>query len=641
MDNNSKRQVKKYLMDYLKKVVPNFQMKGKMFTCPKCGELTANIFPVESYSVFCYTPECQKIGDIFDMVRYYEYSGCEDVSKDEIAEDVIKMFNIKINDDENKLFDKYEKLVWDMVPVSKNSKASNIESEWQNKSHKDRAEWEQWIDSGINIGVKTGKMSNIVVIDLDLVGSNLKKRIYEGKPTEKMLENAKLDYDINLDIIKDNLPFLDWETLQQKTFGGVHLIYQYDAEIPKTTLDIKGIHVDIQSDGGQVVVEPSIVGGQNRQIIGDEIKPLPEELKKYILENSSKVEVKEEVMEEVANTDLTFESLNGNRNNTFIKLYGELRKEMPIKVAYNTLRKFNKLLDKKLPLKELQAMSREAEKYHEVDIKDISSKIIEHFKMVKHEVHLRDLKEVLNIERKDIEEALCSLVEQKKIYREKKDLYRFISDVEWRTDFLKMSKPLDIIVPYFNQFARFNEGSMIVIGGKTGHGKTHIVINMMEQFVKQGICPKLITTEADSGVGEISLARGMKEGDFKFFQTSRPTDVLFQDDEVRIIDWLKAPNSEFYMLDSIYEELNNKLVDHRGLLIVFAQLKSDGTFYADDMVQQFASFVGKFLYPERNGVADNLHPIIQSTKIRRPKTHRQYVEIPLEYNPDTKELKMR
>ena len=425
MDNNSKRQVKKYLLDYLKKVVPNFQMKGKMFTCPKCGELTANIFPVDSYSVFCYTPECQKIGDIFDMVRYYEYSGCEDVSKDEIAEDVIKMFNIKINDDENKLFDKYEKLVWDMVPVSKNSKASNIESEWQNKSHKDRAEWEQWIDSGINIGVKTGKMSNIVVIDLDLVGSNLKKRIYEGKPTEKMLENAKLDYDINLDIIKDNLPFLDWETLQQKTFGGVHLIYQYDAEIPKTTLDIKGIHVDIQSDGGQVVVEPSIVGGQNRQIIGDEIKPLPEELKKYILENSSKVEVKEEVMEEVANTDLTFESLNGNRNNTFIKLYGELRKEMPIKVAYNTLRKFNKLLDKKLPLKELQAMSREAEKYHEVDIKDISSKIIEHFKMVKHEVHLRDLKEVLNIERKDIEEALCSLVEQKKIYREKKDLYRY------------------------------------------------------------------------------------------------------------------------------------------------------------------------------------------------------------------------
>lgn len=648
MEQAITNQIKQYLLDYLKKRIPDFKIKGKLFKCPnhhlhsnKSEEYTCNEFPPNSGKLHCFAPECGKLGTIFDICRKIDFDGCEDVPDEDIANFLIDEFKIKINQDQNKIFDLYESLKWDMVPVEKNRKESWIEKEWQLKNHLDKNEWQQWIHNGINMGVQTGKKSNNIGIDIDLLPSDLKKQIYSGKFTEKQLTECYKIYEENLVVIKEQMPFLDWTTLQQKTFGGVHLFYLYDLEIPKSNFNITGIHIDVQSDGGQIVIEPSIVGGQNRQIIGTELKPLPKELKEFILSKKSKP-TEDNIISENLDVDLTFDNLNSNRNNTFISLYGKLRREMPIKVAYNTLLKFNNLLDKKVPIKDIQAMSREAEKYHEVDIQRVSEEIIAHFKIVKHEVHLRDLKEVLHIERGDIEQALRYLLDKNKIYKIKKDVYHLITDVEWRTDFMTLSKPLNIMVPYFHPYARFNQGSMIVIGGKTGTGKSHCCVNMIEQFVKQGICPKLITTEADSGVGEIAISRGLKEGDFKFWQTSDPLTVPFKQDEVRIIDWLKAPNSEFFKLDTIYEGLNNNLVNFGGLLIVFAQLKKDtNTFYAENMVEQFASLVAKFNYPERNGVIDNLHPELTTTKIRRPKTNKQYLKIPLEYIPETKELRAK
>jgi len=980
MEQTVKNQIKKYLLDYLKKRIPDFKMKGKLFKCPnyhlhenKSEEYTCNEFPPNSGNLHCFAPSCGKLGNIIDLSRKIDFDGNEDVDEDDICNFLIKEFNIKINQDQNKIFDLYENLKWNMVPVNKNGKESWIEEAWQTKNHTDKIEWEQWINNGINIGVQCGNKSNVIGVDFDLIPSELKKRIYAGNPTEKQLEDARKAYDEGLLKIKEKMPYLDWTTLQQRTFGGIHIFYSYDDSIPKTAFDYEGIHIDIETDGGQIVIEPSIVSGQNRQIIGTEIHSLPKELKELILSKKSKVQESEIIKPPLNNVELTFENLNNNRNNTFISLYGQLRREMPIKTAYNTLIKFNGLLDKKVPLKELQAMARESEKYHEIDIQGLSEKIIEHCKLVNQEVHMRDLKEVLNIERGDIEQALRFLLDKNKIYKIKKDTYRLITDVEWRTDFLTLSKPLDIIVPYFHPYARFNQGSMIVIGGKTGTGKcfskgtkilmydgslkevekiqindkvmginsqprtvlkldngiddlykiiptkgkcftvnskhilslkktgtnqtinigldeyltknktfkhlhklyrvpvkfnttkvpfdpyflglwlgdgdsrdsritninkevidylkkyakqlklkyveynygarcsshklaskrkqnknvfnlknelrklsllqnkhiptiykinsrknrlkllaglldsdgyynsghfniitkfkklsddieflagslgflvtnrikkikyknqireyysiniigdvkqiptkikykqafkrkinknplytgfkvqkiergefygfeldgnslhliesfivnhnSHLTVNFIEQFVKQGICPKLITTEADSGVGEIAIARGLKEGDFKFWQTSNPIDVPFKENEVRIIDWLKAPNSEFAKLDTVYEGLNNNLVNFGGLLIIFAQLrKENNTFWSENMVEQFASVVAKFNYVERNGIVDNLHPEFTTTKIRRPKTNKQYVTIPLEYLPETKEIKAK
>jgi hypothetical protein len=650
--SNKIQQVKPFIFEYLRLKFPDIKPNARgMFKCPfehdhkiKKEEPSANMFPKGSNNLYCFAPECGKLGSIIDIARRIEFDNDPEISNDEIADFLIDELGIVINNNSDQLFEKFQKWGWDLVPVNKNGKESWIENDWQNKSHKNIEEWKAWQKSGINIGVKTGKMSNLLIVDFDFVEKNLKNRIYKGNPTDKMIADAKKQWDKGMELVKEKMPYLDWETVQQKSFGGIHLMYIYDEEIPKSAFNYEGIHLDIEAEGGQVVIEPSIVGNQPRVISGEEIKPVPAELKEFILANCEKTvtTVENYSNEELDNVELTFENLNNNRNNTFIKLFGEMRKDSTIKVAERHLRMFNNLLDKKLPLKELKAMAREAERYHKADLVTIGDKIIDHFKIVKHEVHLRDLKEVLNIERSDIEQALRYLQDEGKIRKIKKDLYQLVTDVEWKSNFMEISKPLEITVPYFHPYAQFNKGSMIVIGGMTGAGKSHCVINFIEQFVKQGIKPKLISTEADSGIGEIALHRGLKEGDFLFYQTSTPIDVPFQDDEVRIIDWLKAPNSEFFKLDSMYEELNNKLVDHKGLLIVFSQLKkSDGSFYCPNGIDQYASLSAKFLHPQRPDGKGNLYPIFETCKIRRQKMNTQHIQIPLEFIPETKELRVK
>ena len=159
--------------------------------------------------------------------------------------------------------------------------------------------------------------------------------------------------------------------------------------------------------------------------------------------------------------------------------------------------------------------------------------------------------------------------------------------------------------------------------------------------MKQGLKVKLITTEADSGVGEIALARGLKEGDFLYYQTSDPLSVPFQKDEVRIIDWITPTDNDYTKIGLMYKQLNDKLVDHGGLLIALSQLKDNGEFFAPNQISQYASLAGKFLYPEKNGQVDHLHPYLEICKMRRPKTNQKFIQIPMEYNFETKELRIK
>ena len=242
MDNLSRKQIKSYILDYLKKNVPNFTVKGKMFTCPKCYGQSANIFPVNSQSVHCYSPDCGKIGDIFDVCRLLDFDNNGDVLEEDIAKFLIKEFSIQTNDKVEKLLAQYSEWNWDLVPVAKNTKASKVEKNWQNKSHKDLREWQQWLKNGLNIGVKGGEMSNLLIIDLDLIPSALKKKIYEKKASKKEIEEAKQFKQEKIELIK-SWEIFDWNTVIQETFGGIHLFYLNDSDISKCTFDYEDIHI--------------------------------------------------------------------------------------------------------------------------------------------------------------------------------------------------------------------------------------------------------------------------------------------------------------------------------------------------------------------------------------------------------------
>ena len=92
--------------------------------------------------------------------------------------------------------------------------------------------WGMWPTA--NIGIATGKVSGIVVVDIDP-------------------RNGGLD---TVDAIREKVPLFLPETARVRTQGGGwHLYYQYAAKRMKKAA---GAGIDIKSDGGYVVAPPSV-----------------------------------------------------------------------------------------------------------------------------------------------------------------------------------------------------------------------------------------------------------------------------------------------------------------------------------------------------------------------------------------------
>jgi hypothetical protein len=124
------------------------------------------------------------------------------------------------------------------------------------------------IKNNENIGILTGKTNNIIIIDIDKKDNGL-------KTWKKWIKEYG---DIDTPVVKTGGPE-----------GGFHYYFKYDKDI-KSSLKIKvndiRIGIDIKSDGGQVVVPPSIVVKKYKWIKPlDEykIKKIPKWLKDKIL----------------------------------------------------------------------------------------------------------------------------------------------------------------------------------------------------------------------------------------------------------------------------------------------------------------------------------------------------------------------
>jgi len=634
----NKNQIKSYILDYLQKVVPNFQKKAKMFTCPQCGKVSANIFPPHSHKVFCYSPDCQSIGDIFKICRKLEFDNNKDIPNEDIAKHLIEMFDIKTDTHINKLLEQYASWGWDLVPIA-NDKKIPIEKNWTQKHHKDIREWQKWLNNKSGLGVKTGAISNTIGIDVDLITKEESEIWQKGTATKKIEEIQKKKEE-GLEKLKSLNIFND-TVMQDSGWKGVHFFYQYEEDIPKCSFDYEGLHFDVENDGGYILIEPSTFAGKTRKITGDTLTKMSPELKEKILSHTN-VSSNEQSQEIDSDENSIIKGLDGRCNSTFVKVGGIFRKFMNVRQTEQSLNVINKyMLDDPMDSKSMRAMCQQIEKYHKADVDTISQEIMNHMKIVK-DAHVRDLRECLGYDRKDLEQAVRFLCDHKKLHKIKKDLYRLVEDIEWQEDFLSLVKPLNFEIPYFEKYACFNQGSMIVIGAKSGVGKTHINMNIMKQLIDAGHYPYLLSTEGGGGFAKIAQTIGLKEGDFAYKVMKDPSVAVLKPNAVTIIDWLKAPDGEYAKTDVMYEKINEQLIEKGGLCIIFAQLKKEsGGFYAENMVEFYASLVAKFLYPTVNGVTDNLKPYFHTTKIRDSKIGKQYVDISLTFNPDTKILEMR
>jgi hypothetical protein len=633
--------------EYLKLKNWKTQKSGKMFLlqCPYCKKdpVSANIIPY-SNKINCF--ECNKQFNLLDIVRQIETDKRQS-SDEDIFYYLKTLLNIEVVTDKEitdieDLLNKYQSYNFDLVPIAKRQKKP-IEKDWTNKHHRNKSEWSQWILNGLNIGVKTGKVSNITVIDIDAMPSELKEQIYKNQLSEEEIQKAKIIRNSNLKKVLDKLNHPEKTTLYQESLGGIHLFFKYTDKLPKTKTIIEGVGIDIENDGGQVLIPPSKVENKERILHYNPILDISDEIL-TIFQNQVTVPRKthsEEIKEDIKNEAFNLGILTpGMRNDSLIKLGGVVRKELN---PYQTERILhiinNHCCDPKLTYQEVKAMANSLDRYTEFDEEELAHEILEYLKSIesvtKPEIEIAIFGERVKGEiKKRLDKAMLYLENEDKIVR-KGRFYKAIKQMDWTDTLLDVGVPVDFKVPYFHDFAHFNWGDLVIIGSQTKYGKTTLAMNILKRLVDQGIKPYYIYSETGGRFAKTALHLGLKEGDFFKVRCHYPEEIILKDRAVTVYDWVCPP--DFSKTDKLFDGIVQKAEKTQGFIICFVQLKNTkeekNKWFASNMLPQFPALACKYIYDTED---DGTHTRFELTDIREGKMKGKTHQIPCIYDWEAK-----
>ena len=167
-----------------------------------------------------------------------------------------------------------------------------------------------------NYGILTGEETGIIGVDLD---------------TYKPEWNNEKEHSFITTFGKDYIKKFD--TLTQSTpSGGIHLIFEYDEDVRQT--QVNHCEIDIRNKGGYLVGAGSIVGGKLYRVKHfATIKPLPDDLKKYLMDNLYTTEEKETAkkIKNKKNVNKDFTECEYSFAYTTEEIEEKIVKELPIK----------------------------------------------------------------------------------------------------------------------------------------------------------------------------------------------------------------------------------------------------------------------------------------------------------------------
>jgi len=670
-------------VEIIKKYCQQFKIKyegrGKVFAtiCPFCGEFTAQNV-AQTHLIKCIHTQCPRKGEKFTLLSIVKKNEPEKATweNEKIITYIKKLFkinNILTSQEEieiNKWFDIYESRGFSLTPLAKNDKGC-IEDKWQNKEHKDKKEWMEWISTGLNIGLNCG-MSKKTVIDID------------QKP------------------IPEEIKKIMGTTFVQETRRGFHLIYNQTLELPKTLigeyifvdnigkeifinnpntpikienklktvrkmeLETKGkikfngeeievilkkcLKIDIENSntnqGAQVVVYPSIVEDIGRKFINEvQIIDIPQEfidyLKTKIQQPTPKLTDSEMVKQEIKNETYTRPLLEEGegRHDYLFRLGCILRKQLNLSDVEFALGVINKTsCSPNLPYTEMRNIVNSITDYNVFDEKELANQVLQHLKDVGESTR-KDMERLvygdtrLTKEDKQRLDKVINYLRKEEYIQQKRNMIFLVKRMEWENKLIDCSKPINFKLPYFYDLGYFAYGDLIIIGAKTGSGKTHIAMNIIKQLVEQGIKPYYINLETGSRFAKIALQLGLTEKDFSYNREYyNPLEVEFEKNAFTILDWLNP--TSFADTHLIFEHLSKQLSKNKGILIVFVQLKEDGSFFAPNLINHFSALSTKYFYDDEDGVSG----YFELCKIRESILKKRQIKIPCVYDWSTKRL---
>lgn len=624
-----------HLRDYLDYLNCKWLERGKKTcSCPICKENSGSIIK-DTWQFSCVA--CKFIGNIYDLVKKLEVD-MKDLSDEEIEDYLNYILQIQSDVNTEKALEMYQQLGFCLVPVVPNGKKPT-EMEWTKKEHKDIREWKDWLKSGSNVGIRTGKCSGITVLDLDFYTQSEKDELDKITITSERKQEL-----ITKKTIPAELKELLGETLVQNTRGGWHILYKYCEDLPKSKGKLFGVNVDLENDGGQIVSYPSIVNGHKRKWYVSPIIEMPSKLKELLKKNLKSTDVKD-----VSTPDFELDSQQvgmieeGSRDDSMTRIGGVLRKKLNKEQVSYVL---NTVINPKFcnpPLKgfEIKRIVDSLDRYSLDDQDELTKNVLNHLRLVK-EATARDLVDSIRYDRKAIETVLAKLVQDKIVYKTR-SVYRLAQKVQWKETFVDECKLLPYKMPYFDEYCTLRDGDLILIGAGTGSGKGHIALNMIKQFVDQEQSVNYLSLESGNRFSQIAMALGLKEGSFKWANVYNPEDVELEDNSITILDWLLPKSYE--STDQLYKGFAEQLDIHRGILIVFCQLKKlqngDLSFFAPNMIEMFPSLTAMYLYEKEGNGYSNEKTYFLTQKIRESKVGRQKIIIPTQYDHKTKLITLR
>lgn len=680
-----KEEILTHVEEYFKLVNWTFKAKKEdlYFVCPFCKNpaQTAQQIP-HSYKLTCLNPQCSNKGKKFSLISFIRLTESNKIQWTEknLLHHIKTKLGLDIQspiDRENvgELFEMYKKNRFSLLPVRRLDKDA-IEKEWEQIEHKEIGEWEGFIKRDINIGLRTGEVSNLTIVDIDCLTKKEEYElleIYYNKSKIKRKQELKAKIKIPMEIKKSM-----GETLIQKTWKGFHLFYKYESELRKSPITLEETHIDIENNGGYIVIAPSIIhryyktkepGAKyyNKERVYVNLKTKREfvntnpiikmstELKEMIIEaqkkrgvnkeeNKLKDNIELDIMNENFKIDpkdfnLKYDGLEGCCNDSFMRLGGVLRKQLNAPNTEYVLRVLNKhMLEDPMDNKSITSLVRQLNKYDWFNEEKLNNDVLNYIKDSE-ESTKDDIERALVGNRPKGEDKLrldrCIAYLLRENYIKKiRGHFVVVKRLELKTSLIEGFKALDYKVPFFHDIMYFAEGDMILIGAKTGSGKTHVAMNIIKRLTKQNIKPIYVSLESGSRFKKISLKMGFKEGDFQYAKVKDSTGFEFEDNAVTIIDWLMP--EQYKYTDKIIKHFNDQLEKHGGLLFLFMQIRDNGDWYAKDLVNFYPAFSTKYLW-EDDSNGDKGYFLLEKVR-ESTQRFRKSKKIPTMFNWDTNEV---
>lgn len=420
-----------------------------------------------------------------------------------------------------------------------------------------KAWWNKYPNA--NVGIITGKISNLTVIDCDSnEAASAFREVYKGN------------------------------TVTAKTPRGTHYYFQY-AEGTRNTVKVKGIDLDIRSEGGYVVAPPSIndkgIPYRWLQSIKDGSLDSIISILAFLYKGHMDTDTYGRPQMSTMSTNVHSLFNHGSRDNDLFHVANCLVKghAEPEVVRY-VLEMLAQKCNPPFPEKEIAAKIQSAIERAKRRERNLAEEVEEFVMSTSGRFLSTDVHRCLQLstrqEMKNVSEILRRLVEKKIVQRcgERNGEFRRVENdleiIDWKnaeTEEYKISMPLNI-----HQLVKIYPGNIVVLAGASNTGKTSFLLETIRLNQKHHNVRYL---NSEMGASELKLRLEMfhevcplSAWKFEAIERSDKFADAIDPDAFNVIDFMEIYD-EFWRLGGWIRDVHKKL--NKGIAVIAIQKKSN------------------------------------------------------------------